>query len=261
MVRLRDAHGYDAFKFRVGSECGHDRDEWPGRTEAILATMRKALATARTLLVDANSCYSPQKAIEVGRMLRTMASAISRSLARTGIWAGRRRLRTPSTSTSPEASRTARSRLWERMIGMRAVDVVQPDVCYMGGLDPDPARRRHGAGAPPARHAALGQPLHGDGVHAASDGRHRGGRPLRRVLDRGPGLLPWQDGLFEPALVARDGKVAVPDGPGWGVEINPAWLEGHVPDQLVVSRVAKVISSVAAVMHGVVGSSRSTGLS
>ena len=35
---------------------------------------------------------------------------------------------------------------------------------------------------------------------------------------------PWQEGLFSPALEARDGKVQIPDGPGWGVEINPAWL-------------------------------------
>ena len=42
-LRLRDAHGFDAFKFRVGAECGHDIDEWPGRTEAIVPAIRKAL--------------------------------------------------------------------------------------------------------------------------------------------------------------------------------------------------------------------------
>jgi L-alanine-DL-glutamate epimerase-like enolase superfamily enzyme len=26
-------------------------------------------------------------------------------------------------------------------------------------------------------------------------------------------------------LVAREGKVQIPDGPGWGVEINKDWLE------------------------------------
>ena len=36
---------------------------------------------------------------------------------------------------------------------------------------------------------------------------------------------PWRDGLYSPALVARDGMVGIPDGPGWGVEINPQWLE------------------------------------
>ena len=36
---------------------------------------------------------------------------------------------------------------------------------------------------------------------------------------------PWQEGLYAPALLVRDGKVQIPDGPGWGVKINPAWLE------------------------------------
>ena len=35
----------------------------------------------------------------------------------------------------------------------------------------------------------------------------------------------WTDGLYTPALEAKDGNVAIPDGPGWGVTINPDWLE------------------------------------
>ena len=69
LVRLRDRHGYDAFKIRIGRECGHDQDEWPGRTEAIVPAVRRALGDDAALLVDANSCYSPNKAIEIGRML------------------------------------------------------------------------------------------------------------------------------------------------------------------------------------------------
>jgi L-alanine-DL-glutamate epimerase-like enolase superfamily enzyme len=33
-------------------------------------------------------------------------------------------------------------------------------------------------------------------------------------------------GIYSPALEARDGRVHIPDAPGWGVEINPAWLAG-----------------------------------
>ena len=31
-------------------------------------------------------------------------------------------------------------------------------------------------------------------------------------------------GIFTPELKASDGKVPIPDGPGWGVEIDPDWL-------------------------------------
>ena len=41
----------------------------------------------------------------------------------------------------------------------------------------------------------------------------------------GADYYPWQDGLFlgNPFEV-RDGQVSIPAGPGWGVDINPAWL-------------------------------------
>ena len=37
LARLHDELGITAFKFRLGIECGHDGDAWPGRTEAIFA--------------------------------------------------------------------------------------------------------------------------------------------------------------------------------------------------------------------------------
>jgi len=66
---LRERHGFAAFKFRIGAEYGHDVDEWPGRTEAILPAVRRALGDDVALLVGANSAVSPSRAIEVGRRL------------------------------------------------------------------------------------------------------------------------------------------------------------------------------------------------
>ena len=69
LVRLQGEFGYDAFKVRAGAEVGRNEDEWPGRTEEIIPTMRKYLGDNASLLIDANSCYSPDRAIEVGHML------------------------------------------------------------------------------------------------------------------------------------------------------------------------------------------------
>ena len=68
LVRLRDEQGFDAFKWRVGAECGRDIDEWPGRTEQIVPTLARALGSGCAKLVDANSGFSPRRAIEVGRL-------------------------------------------------------------------------------------------------------------------------------------------------------------------------------------------------
>ncbi len=35
---------------------------------------------------------------------------------------------------------------------------------------------------------------------------------------------PWQAGMYEPRPTVVEGSVAVPEGPGWGVEISPDWL-------------------------------------
>jgi L-alanine-DL-glutamate epimerase-like enolase superfamily enzyme len=36
---------------------------------------------------------------------------------------------------------------------------------------------------------------------------------------------PWQYGVYENLPVAKEGKVQIPEEPGWGVRINPSWLE------------------------------------
>ena len=68
-ARLRDDCGFDAFKFRVGEECGHDVDVYPGRSEAMAPAIRKALGPDVALLADGNSGFSPKRAIEIGRQL------------------------------------------------------------------------------------------------------------------------------------------------------------------------------------------------
>ena len=39
---------------------------------------------------------------------------------------------------------------------------------------------------------------------------------------------PWQEGLYEPELIVRDGKAQIPDAPGWGVKISSKWLESAI---------------------------------
>jgi hypothetical protein len=43
-------------------------------------------------------------------------------------------------------------------------------------------------------------------------------------LDRGARLLPLQYGIFHPELQVANGRLAVPDCPGWGVEPDPGWF-------------------------------------
>ena len=98
------------------------------------------------------------------------------------------------------------------MIEMRAVDVVQPDVCYLGGLTRTlrvvPWRRR--AGLPVTPHSANLSLVTVFTLHLM--GAIEGAGPYVEFSIEGADYYPWQDGLFTPALVARDGKVRIRTG-------------------------------------------------
>jgi L-alanine-DL-glutamate epimerase-like enolase superfamily enzyme len=225
LARLRDRHGYDAFKIRIGSECGHDRDEWPGRTEAIVPAVRKALGDDVALLVDANSCYTPGKAIEVGRMLEDYGVCHFEEPCPYWELEWTRQVADALDVPVTGGEQDCELPTWRRIIQMRAVDVVQPDVCYLGGLTRTlrVVAMAQAAGRPVTPHSANLSLVTVFTLHMM--GAIAGAGPYVEFSIEGPGYYPWRDGIFRPALVARDGKVAIPDGPGWGVEIEPAWLE------------------------------------
>jgi L-alanine-DL-glutamate epimerase-like enolase superfamily enzyme len=225
LVRLRDEQGFDAFKWRVAAECGHDVDEWPGRTEAIVLRVARALGPRVAKLVDANSGYSPRRAIEVGRLLES--EGVSHYEEPCPYW---KLEETKQVADALAIDVTGGEQDWDlatwaRMIEMRAVDVVQPDVMYMGGI----ARTLHvvrmaaAAGLPCTPHSANLSLVTVCTMHLlgaiANPGKY-----LEFSIE-GRDYYPWQEGLFlgDPFAV-KDGCVSIPAEPGWGVEIDPDWL-------------------------------------
>ena len=224
-TRLRAEHGYDAFKFRIGDECGRNVDKWPGRTEAIVETVSARLNGEANLLVDANSSFTPERAIEVGRMLE--ANGICHYEEPCPYW---ELAWTKEVADALEIDVTGGEQdcdlaVWRHMIAMRAVDVVQPDICYLGGLCRTlrVAELARQAGLPCTPHSANLSLVTVFTLHMM--GAIPGGGPYVEFAIEGEDYYPWQYGIYGPELVAEDGKVRIPDGPGWGVEINPAWLE------------------------------------
>jgi L-alanine-DL-glutamate epimerase-like enolase superfamily enzyme len=224
LARLRDAHGYTAFKFRVGRECGHDEDEWPGRTEAVVPAVRKALGDEVALLVDANSCYTPKKAIEVGRRLEDNGVCHFEEPCPYWMidwtWQVTEALDLDVTGGEQDCDLAT----WRRIVETRAVDIVQPDVCYLGGLTRTlrVAEMARQAGLRCVPHSANLSLVTVFSLHMMGAIPNAG--PYVEFSIEPTDYYPWQAGLFTPALEAQDGKVQIPDGPGWGIEVNPDWL-------------------------------------
>lgn len=222
LVRLRDARGFGAFKVRIGKVCGHDQDQWPGRTEALVPAVRRAVGDGVRLLVDGNSCYTSPKAIEVGRMLEQHGVCHFEEpcpyweLEWTAEVAAALNLDVAGGEQDNDLAQ------WQRMIRMKAVDLVQPDICYVGGLTRAlrVAAMADQAGMPCVPHSANLSLVSVFTVHM-----------LAAIPNAGPYMefsiepCDWVRGLYDPFLEVRDGIVAVPEGPGWGIAIRSAWLD------------------------------------
>jgi len=225
LKKLQDECGYDAFKIRVGSEYGHDVDEWPGRTEEIITAMGAAFGGKATLLADANSCFTPKRAIEVGRMLED--NGFSHFEEPCPYW---ELDWTKEVTDALDIDVTGGEQdcdlaTWRRMASMGAVDVLQPDICYLGGITrtmrvAELAKRYEMACTPHSANLSLvtAFTLHLMGAIEAAG-------PYVEFAIEGLDYYPWQKDLYDPFPIARDGKVQIPSEPGWGIQIRREWLE------------------------------------
>ncbi|WP_435258660.1 mandelate racemase/muconate lactonizing enzyme family protein [Thioclava sp. FR2] len=225
LKRLVGEQGFDAVKFRIGAECGADVDEWPGRTEAIIPHMARAMGAGIDLLVDANSGFTVPRAIEIGRKLQD--HGIQHYEEPVPYWELEQ---TAEVAAAVDIDVTGGEQdwdmaTWRRMIALKAVDIVQPDIMYVGGLHRslEVARMAAAAGLTCTPHAANLSLVTLCTMHMLK-ALPNAGKYLELSIE-GDDYYPWQRGLFQnDPFRVEAGRVTISDAPGWGVEINPNWL-------------------------------------
>jgi L-alanine-DL-glutamate epimerase-like enolase superfamily enzyme len=223
MVKLRDTRGFKAFKVRLGVPNGHNRDAAPGRTEKLIPTVRKAVGQDIQLMGDGNSCFTPPKAIELGRRMEEQhyfwfeEPCPYWELEWTAEVAAALKMHVAGGEQDNDLAQ------WRRMIRMNAVGILQPDLCYIGGFTRAWRVAKMGQQAgklmvPHSSHLSLVTLFSLHFMAAIPNAGPFVEYSIEEDANAG-------EALYSPSLKVQDGKVKIPEGPGWGVKINPTWKE------------------------------------
>jgi L-alanine-DL-glutamate epimerase-like enolase superfamily enzyme len=222
--RLQSECGYRAFKIRVGSGAGRNEDAWPRRTEELISSVGRGLSSDTVIHADANSAYTPEGAIRVGKLLeenglkghfeepcpyweldwtKEVTDALTISVA-----GGEQDNYLPT---------------WRQMVRDHVVDILQPDIFYLGGISRtlQVARMAQDHGLLCVPHSANHSLVTVCTAHMWNAVGSFGPFMEFSIEDQ----FRFHE-MFSPPLEIVDGNLPIPDeGCGWGVSINEAWLK------------------------------------
>ena len=112
------------------------------------------------------------------------------------------------------------------MVDRKIVNIFQPDVMYLGGLTRtlQVAKIIERGGYTCTPHAANLSLVTMCTMHLLKAIPNAG--PYLELSIEGEDYYPWQQELFlDQPFQVKNGSVNISDKSGWGVEINPHWIE------------------------------------
>ena len=177
---------------------------------------QKAAGTAR-LAIDANNAWTPSVAIDFMRCVGDRDLAWLEEPVSTEDLAGSAEvahvLNTPVSGYETETGLPG----FRELIARRAVDIVQPDVIWTGGI----TETRKVAALAQAYHLPVIPHVFSSAVASIANMHLIAALPNAGLLEFDQNPNPLRSELFEePLSVDKFGKIRLPDGPGLGVRLN-----------------------------------------
>ncbi len=191
---------------------------------ACVEAIRAAVGPDVDILIDCHSFFDVDLAIDVARRLEPQNLA----------W-----YEEPVAPTDVVATKAIERGIEQRMAGgeflfgiegfgplcrEQAVDVVMPDVKHCGGLH----EARKIAAIAELDGVAVSPHNPSGPVATAASAQLCAGLPNFEILEMQWGEAAWRGNLVEPPERFENGSIAVPEGPGLGVELNGRVARAHV---------------------------------
>ncbi|MBX2817624.1 MAG: mandelate racemase/muconate lactonizing enzyme family protein [Saprospiraceae bacterium] len=215
-----------AVKFKIGGRMSKNADDPPGRTEALIPLVRKTLGPDMTIYADSNGSYDVPEALRVGRILQDYAIDFYEEPTPFD-WYEETRVVAESLDIAiagGEQEPSMRNFRW--LIGNNALDIVQPDIFYFGGM----VRSMRVARMAAAVGKSCVPHISGSGLgylymmHFVSALSNAG--PYHEFKGFNASIPLSCD---TSSLSAIGGEIKVPTGPGMGIDIDPEFIQKHLP--------------------------------
>ncbi|MFP4342573.1 MAG: mandelate racemase/muconate lactonizing enzyme family protein [Cyclobacteriaceae bacterium] len=213
-----------ALKFKVGGRMSKNADYPPGRTEKLIPLVRKTFGDDMTIYADSNGSYDVPEAIRIGKLMEEYKFDFYEEPVPFDWYEETKAvadgLSVPIAGGEQEPS--LHNFRW--LIKNDALDIVQPDIFYFGGM----IRSMKVARMAAARGKECTPHISGSGL---------GYLYMMHFVSAVPNAGPYHEfkgfnnmlPLDSPtsSLTSKDGVVKVPAGPGLGVEIDPEFIAKH----------------------------------
>ncbi len=214
-----DQGGFRAIKMRVGAMDGAAHV-----SAARVKAARQALGPDVEIAVDAHGTYTVAGARRFAHLVQDCDLAWFEEPVtgddKTGMAEVRAATCIPIAAGESEATRFD----FRDLAVLRAVDIFQPDPAFCGGIT---ETMRIAALAASfnlrfAPHLWAGAPCFFAGLHLCA------ASPASFTVEYSCGANPMIHDLVTDEVTARDGMIAIPDGPGLGFTISEGFLQAHV---------------------------------
>lgn len=213
-----------ALKLKVGGRMSKNADYPPGRTEKLIPIVREAFGDDMVIYADSNGSYDAGEAIRIGKIIEEYKYDFFEEPVPFDWYEETKQvtqaLQVPVAGGEQEPS--LRNFRW--LIGNRALDIVQPDMFYFGGMirSMKVARMADALGMPCVPH------ISGSGLGYLYMMHFVSAIPNAGPFHEFKGFntsIPVECATSD--LTSVEGVVTVPSGPGLGLEIDPAFIAKH----------------------------------